>query len=130
MRGWHSGRQSWQFGGRDNWWVPLLVIGSAILLFSKLGWSWWWLLFFWWVIPAMFGGWSHSRGGQPGTRDWARGWSRWGMCGGTDDEQTKHKYNFSGDKPKRDDVYLYRENGDVLEVRDAPEKPKRSDEYV
>lgn len=124
MHGWRSERQDWKFDGRGNWWVPLLMFGGFIWLVSTFGWWWLWFPFFFFVLPAMFGGWS----GRHGARGWAREGRGWSMCG-SDDTSMKRKHEFDGEKPKRDGMYVYREDGEVLEVRDAPEKPKR-DEYV
>lgn len=130
MGGWHSGRQDWRFDGRGNWWVPLLVFAGFIILISQLGWWWLWFPIVFFILPTMFGRMAHHRPWRHDghTRGWAREWRGWSMCGG--DEMMKRKHGFDGDKPKRHGTYIYREDGEVLEVRDAPEKPKRHDDYV
>lgn len=131
MHGWQSGRQEWKFDGRRHWWIAMLAIGGFIMLVSKIGWWWLWLPFiFFFVMPALSGGW--QRGGWQRGGHWTREWhgrhegSRWSMCGG---EMPKRKHDMDDEKPKHHDVRLYRADGEVLKVTDAPEKPKR-DEYV
>jgi hypothetical protein len=110
MRGWHGNNGGW--GGwsnrRENWWIPLVVMGIAILLFSRLGWSWWWLFAFWWIVPAMMGSWGND----------------------TADGEKRKRELPDDDKAKRDTVYVYSENGERLDVIDAPEKPKRDTDKI
>jgi hypothetical protein len=135
MGGWHSERQDWKFDGRVHWWIPLLVIGGFIMLVSHFGGWLLWLPVLFFILPAMFGRMGHHRGWQHRGQmhGWGREWRGWGMCGG-DGEPMKRKHGFDGEKPKHRGMYIYREDGEVLEVRDAPEKPKRTapdgSEYV
>jgi hypothetical protein len=128
MRSW-QGERKWKQEFEGNWWIWPLIAFGAFMLIAQSG--WWWLLFFWWVVPMFFGGWSHH--GRSHMRErWAGRWAERGApCGGMfgDDAPHKRKHGMDDEKPKRDAVYIYREDGEVLKVTDAPDKPKRG-EYV
>jgi hypothetical protein len=113
MRGWNYNHHGWKYGRQPYAWVWLLIAGGVFLLLLRSGWSWWWLFMFWWVLPAVFGGWG-----------WRHPDHRSQSCNPDAAEKAKRRQDeFATEKPKREDVYIYREDGEVIEVTDAPEKP-------
>ena len=114
MRGWNDNHHDWKYGRQPYAWAWLLIAGGVfLLLLLRSGWSWWWLLMFWWVLPAVFGGWG-----------WRHRGHRAQSCSPDAPEKAKRGHDeFASEKPKRGDVYIYREDGEMIEVIDAPEKP-------
>ena len=92
-------------GWRDNKWLFFALFLVVIMIFSRSDGSPWWLILdLWWIIPGVTG--RHQHGSSCASGD-----------------QGKRKRTPDDEKPKREPLYIYDEDGTALEVID--EKPKR-----